>query len=219
MVGYALPVKRTDRGWVSGSWFLRDSDTLWLLPGDSPMGLRLPLDSIPWVAEKDYPWNWPQDPTQKLPPLPREFSFPVPAPAEASGQRFLRTGIPPTRAGSGPGERAQVLDAGHGRESSRTLPDDPDRRPDLQQSAPWIIRTALCVEPRNGRLHVFLPPVSTTEDYLELIAALEATVQGLGMPIVIEGEAPPRDPRLQRMAVTPDPGVIEVNLPPSASWG
>ena len=219
VVGYALPVKRTERGWVSGSWFLRDSDTLWLLPGDSPMGLRLPLDSIPWVAEKDYPWNWPQDPTQKLPPLPREFSFPIPAPAEASGQRFLRTGIPPTRAGSGPGERAQVLDAGHGRESSRTLPDDPDRRPDLQQSAPWIIRTALCVEPRNGRLHVFLPPVSTTEDYLELIAALEATVQGLGMPIVIEGEAPPRDPRLQRMAVTPDPGVIEVNLPPSASWG
>ena len=60
VVGYTLPIKRAwfgqQPGWMSGSWFLRDDDTLWLIPGDSAMGLRLPLDSVPWVSEKDYPW-------------------------------------------------------------------------------------------------------------------------------------------------------------------
>ena len=59
VAGYVLPIKRASYGnqpgWMSGAWFLRDDDTLWLIPGDSPMGLRLPLDSIPWVAEKEYP--------------------------------------------------------------------------------------------------------------------------------------------------------------------
>jgi uncharacterized protein (DUF2126 family)/transglutaminase-like putative cysteine protease len=221
VAGYVLPIKRsrsgTGRGWVSGSWFLRDDKILWLLPGDSPMGLRLPLDSIPWVEEKEYPWNWEPDPIQKFPPLPVDFAYGNPS--EISRQHFIRSPIPPSRPGSGPGERAQVLDETDGQGSAFTPDPDPNRRPAPNQSAPWIIRTGLCVEPREGRLHVFLPPVARTEDYLDLIAALEATVTEMGVPIIIEGELPPRDPRLQRMAVTPDPGVIEVNLPPSASWG
>ena len=75
VVGYTLPIKRAGNGWISGSWFLRDDDTLWLIPGDSPMGLRLPLDSVPWVAEKDFPWNWQQDPSAKLSELPKEFPY------------------------------------------------------------------------------------------------------------------------------------------------
>ena len=71
---------------------------------------------------------------------------------------------------------------------------------------------------REGRLHVFIPPVSTTEDYLDLITAVEAAAQSLGTPVILEGETPPRDPRLNKLAVTPDPGVIEVNLHPSANW-
>lgn len=220
IVGFALPLKRAMSGsrfgWTSGSWFLRDDDILWLLPGDSPMGLRLPLDSIPWVAEKEYPWNWQQDPTQKLPPLPKEF--PYPNRPELSGQRFIRTAVPPSRPGAGPGERAQSLEAVAGRPTSFVPEVDPSRRPENQQSAPWIIRSALCVEPRHGRLHVFLPPVETTEDYLDLVSALETTVSAMGVPVIVEGETPPRDPRLNRLAVTPDPGVIEVNLHPSSSW-
>src|SRR6185503_16009521 len=61
-------------------------------------------------------------------------------------------------------------------------------------------------------------PVATTEDYLELVAGIETSVTELGLPIIIEGEPPPRDSRLNKLAVTPDPGVIEVNLQPSASW-
>ncbi|HTI97575.1 MAG TPA: transglutaminase family protein, partial [Dongiaceae bacterium] len=207
------------QGWMSGAWFRRDDDTLWLIPGDSAMGLRLPLDSLPWVAEKDFPWVWQRDPSQpQLPELPREF--PYRARPETSGQRFLRTGGVPLPAGYGPGQRAQQL----GRlEPEPELPElppesDPNRRPVQGESAPWIVRTALCVEPREGRLHVFMPPVEATEDYLDLVAGIETAVTELGLPVIIEGETPPRDPRLNKLAVTPDPGVIEVNLHPSHSW-
>lgn len=222
VVGYALPIKRASygnqQGWMSGSWFLRDDDTLWLIPGDSAMGLRLPLDSVPWVAEKDYPWTWQQDPSAQLPELPREF--PYRAKPETSGQRFLRTGGAPTPAGYGPGQRAQRLGK---LEIEPELPElekefDSNRRPVQGESAPWIIRTALCVEPREGRLHVFMPPVEKTEDYLDLIAGIETAVTELGTPVVIEGETPPKDPRLNKLAVTPDPGVIEVNMHPSKTW-
>ena len=188
VAGYALPLKRGEDGqWRSGKWFLRDDDRLWLIPGDSPMGLRLPLDSIPWVSEDEYPWITPQDPTQKLPALPKTFPD-----AE---------------------ERSHAPGSEHQRE-----PGDPNRQPKLHESAPWIARTALCVEPRHGRLHVFMPPVATLEDYLALIAAIETAVDSMGVTVIIEGETPPRDPRLDKLAVTPDPGVIEVNVHPSKDW-
>jgi len=76
----------------------------------------------------------------------------------------------------------------------------------------------LCVEARNGRLHIFITQAATTEDYLALVANIEIAVTELGLPVILEGDAPPRDPRLNKLAVTPDPGVIEVNLHPSASW-
>jgi uncharacterized protein (DUF2126 family)/transglutaminase-like putative cysteine protease len=183
IVGYALPLQRAWHGnqpaWISGGWFLRDDAVLWLIPGDSPMGLRLPLDSLPWVLEKDYPWTWQQDPSQKLPALPKEFPYHQPFVARAPS---------------------------------------PSPRPSFHESAPWIIRTALCVEPREGRLHVFMPPVATVEEFLELVAGVETAATELGLPVIIEGEAPPKDPRLNKLAVTPDPGVIEVNLHPSNSW-
>jgi len=76
----------------------------------------------------------------------------------------------------------------------------------------------MCAEPRNGVLYIFMPPVDSLEDYLELTAALEATAAELGFPLVLEGYEPPKDPRLQHFRITPDPGVLEVNIHPAASW-
>ncbi len=220
VVGYALPIRRAwhgnEPGWMSGAWFLRDDDTLWLLPGDSSMGLRLPLDSIPWVAEKDYPWVWQKDPSQKLPPLPKDFRY----------QRYVvgRGGGRPSPDAAGYESEQKLGGLGRGREKRppedrRTeSQDEAMQRPVSGQSAPAIIRTALCVEPREGRLHVFMPPVEATEDYLDLVAGIETAVRELGLPVIIEGETPPKDPRLNKLAVTPDPGVIEVNMHPSKSW-
>ena len=193
VVGYALPLGLdADGGWRSGPWFLRDDDLLWLIPGDSPMGLRLPLDSLPWVSEREYPHVIAPDPFAERPPLPRRFLRP------ASGSAAL--GFP---------------ESGGGRPRSQSLN---DQRPATGESAPWIVRTALCVEPREGRLHVFMPPLPSIESYLDLVSAIEAQSAELGLPVIIEGEPPPRDPRLDRIAVTPDPGVIEVNIHPSRSW-
>jgi len=223
VVGYSIPIQKAGSGsrsgWVSGAWFLRDEDILWLTPGDSAMGLRLPLDSVPWVAGKDHPWLWAQDPSQRLPPLPKEFPYRVRP--ELAGQQFLRGGDAVLPAGYGPGQRAQKLGAKEEKKKARPLPPpdrNPDRRPGQQESAPWIIRTALCVEPRDGRLHVFMPPVATTEDYLDLVAGVETAVTELGLPVLIEGETPPPDHRLNHIKVTPDPGVIEVNLHPAHNW-
>jgi uncharacterized protein (DUF2126 family)/transglutaminase-like putative cysteine protease len=97
----------------------------------------------------------------------------------------------------------------------------PDTLPPLSSSredAAELIRPALCVEARDGRLHVFLPYTRLLADYLELLAAVEDTCEYLHKPVWLEGYAPPADPRMQSFTITPDPGVLEVNLPPTGKW-
>jgi uncharacterized protein (DUF2126 family)/transglutaminase-like putative cysteine protease len=200
VVGFLLPLQKAivdgESAWTSGPWFLR-RETLYLIPGDSPMGLRLPLDSLPWVTEAEYPWMHLPDPMTKLPPLP----------ARRARQLFVE----------GDSAALSAPKAG-GVEQKAKTPERFTKNPEAGKSAPGIVRTALCVEPRNGRLHIFLPPVETTEDYIDLIAAIEDAVTDLGLPVILEGEPPPFDPRLQVLKVTPDPGVIEVNMHPSSTW-
>jgi uncharacterized protein (DUF2126 family)/transglutaminase-like putative cysteine protease len=189
IVGFALPLRRRQSQWTSGRWFLR-SERMYLIPGDSPMGFRLPLDSLPYEAPENRDTVVERDPS-----IPRE---PLPPKNERSRQARIHV------AGPGPGER----------ETAQTN----------AQSAPSaasdssLIRTALCVEPRQGRLFIFMPPQEELEDYLELVEAVEATAAHLGMPVQVEGYEPPRDPRLVHFRITPDPGVIEVNVHPSAGW-
>ena len=199
-VGYVIPLRKSAvAGWESGPWYFKD-ETLYLIPGDSNMGYRLPLDSLPWVAEADFPWMHPPDPMENKGALPSR---------SALSQAFIR------KPGGVSGNSGPLPSAGAGVTSP---PISAATQPVQGESAPWIIRTALCFEPREGRLHIFMPPVEKAEDYLELVTAIEHTAEMLDMPVILEGTAPPYDPRIQVFKITPDPGVIEVNLQPASTW-
>ena len=188
-VGSVLPLRRVvedgSRRWQSGRWFFR-GDQLFLVPGDSPIGLRLPLESLPWMSEEDAAAQYETEPDPFAPraPLP-------------SRQAFEPSGIGPIA------------------ELYRPVPQD---LPVVGRSDPGVVRTALTVEARGGIIHVFYPPLMQAEDWLDLTAKVEATAAETGRKVVLEGYLPPRDERLLHFSVTPDPGVIEVNIHPSASW-
>ena len=213
VTGYVLPLQRqwapSGASWFSGPWFFR-AERCYLLPGDSPMGLRLPLDSLPWVTAGEYPYTYAQDPLEERQPLP-------PRPEKDLRKYFPAQWLERRVADRGPmgTERQRIR--------RQRLPlEEPKpesvRAPAEGESAAWIVRTALCVEPREGKLHVFMPPLRTLEDYLDCVAAVEDTAELLDTPVVIEGYTPPFDPRLNVLKVTPDPGVIEVNMHPTSSW-
>jgi len=187
-VGFVLPVQpwnaeTREWRWSSEKWTLRRG-RLFLTPGDSAIGFRLPLGDLPWIPQASYPYIHPQDPTQELPPLPTREELEklhVQTPPQPRWQ-------PPTPIPTG------AADVG------------------------GYVRTALTVEPRNGILSVFMPPVGRLEDYLALLAVIERTARETGSVVHIEGYPPPIDPRLNVIKITPDPGVIEVNVHPAASW-
>jgi uncharacterized protein (DUF2126 family) len=199
VAGHVLPLARNTAGtaWQSGYWFLREA-RCHLVPGDSPLGYRLPLDSQPWSAASDYPYIHAPDPSVPQAPLPRAATL-------------LRQVVADTAT---TGEIARLT--GAARDGSTTT--SMLRTPIPGQSAGWLTRSALCAEARNGVLYLFMPPLERIEDYLELVAHIEATARALGQPVLLEGYEPPRDTRLHKFSVTPDPGVIEVNIHPSSSW-
>ena len=199
VVGYALPIAR-DYGserWQSGPWFLRD-ERCYLIPGDSPVGYRLPLDSQPWCSRGDFPYTNSPDPTVVQPPLPSHEQLRIRVGHASQSVSAEGYGNRPHPIG---GDPLEVL-----------------KKPQMFESAAWIIRTAMCAEPRHGKLYVFMPPTVCLEDYLEVLAAVESTAESMGLPVIIEGYEPPRDMRLSVLRVTPDPGVIEVNVQPANSW-
>lgn len=186
--GYVLPVQRWQaraaKGWLSEVWNMRRGK-VFLVPGDSPVGYRLPLGTLPHIPESAYPFINPQDPTVDREPLADPG-----VPEQREQDIASRTSAP-----AGQEVVEQTLHSLDGR-----------------------VRTAISVEPRDGKLCVFMPPVETLEDYLELIAATEAAAKTIGRKVIIEGYSPPSDPRIEVMRIAPDPGVIEVNIHPAATW-
>ncbi|MFD1194645.1 DUF2126 domain-containing protein [Seohaeicola saemankumensis] len=199
--GFVLPVQRwqaraTGRVWRSEKWTLRRGN-LFLVPGDSPVGYRLPLSALPHVPEAQYPHVIPSDPFDDRGPLP---GF-APDPSRQQDA-----------SADGPAQ--------HPAQATRFTASEPGQTQNEQTIGELggAVRTALSVEPRDGRLCVFMPPVEQVEDYLDLVAAAEAAAKKLGLPVHIEGYGPPHDPRLNVIRVAPDPGVIEVNIHPAHTW-
>jgi uncharacterized protein (DUF2126 family)/transglutaminase-like putative cysteine protease len=197
--GYVLPVQRWNSQaqpqarWHSERWKTRRGK-LFLVPGDSPVGYRLPLGTLPHIRAADYPYVVPVDPAVERAPL-------SPRKAAAAVVETVPLQVPMQAAAS--------FTAADGQQ---------DRVEQVLGEIGGAVRTALSVEPREGHLSVFLPPVESLEDYLELVTATEDAARRLGLPVHIEGYPPPHDPRLNVIRVAPDPGVIEVNIHPAASW-
>ncbi|MDA9502732.1 transglutaminase family protein [Bradyrhizobium sp. CCBAU 11357] len=173
--GFVLPIQRWNAPprWRSERWPLRRSH-LFLMPGDSPLGLRLPIGSLSYVPPNQYPYIVEQDPMEARAKLP--------------------VFTPPARPKSPPREAPEKLNT--------AIP----------------VRTAMSIEIRDGVICAFMPPVERIEDYLELVAALEATAEEMQLQVHVEGYPPPFDPRIEVIKVTPDPGVIEINIQPAQSW-
>jgi len=131
VAGWILPLEWRDKGWLSDDWGMPDRGDILLLPGSSPIGLRLPL---------------------------------------------------------------QRLD-------------------------PGAVSCAITAEIHEGVLTVFLPPLPGSAPFALLLSAVEKVLRQLGSPaIVLEGYLPVDDGELECLSVIPDPGVIEVNLPPATNW-
>ena len=205
--GFVLPIQRwqgqaaaaAHKRWRTEKWKTRRG-RLFLVPGDSPVGYRLPLGSLPYVPPAQYPFIVPPDPT-----VPRGA---LPDPAQ-----------PPFH-DSAPEAMIEPAD-GREQDAASFAAAEGTRQDVVEQelgALGGVVRTALTAEVRDGRLCVFMPPVEAVEDYLELVAAIEQAAAGIGLPVQLEGYAPPHDPRLNVIRVAPDPGVIEVNIHPAANW-
>ncbi|MFO1129519.1 MAG: transglutaminase family protein [Rhodospirillales bacterium] len=189
-VGWTLPIQHWNARADSAHWFSERWSTrrgrLFLVPGDSPAGFRLPLGSLPWLAPDVYPYYTPADPFEERPALPDP-----PRPR----QRVAST------AGPVGGQAPQRI---------------------VEQQLPTeiggAVRTAISVEPRNGQLCVFVPPLEDVDSYVELVGAIEDAAATLDLPVRLEGYMPPPDPRIGVIKVTPDPGVIEANIHPARTW-
>ncbi|MGB3815792.1 MAG: transglutaminase family protein [Shinella sp.] len=186
--GHILPIqawnaRASDQRWISEKWQTRRGK-IFLVPGDSPVGYRLPLGALPHLPPSSYPYINPSDPSENKPPL-RDFA--------ETGRTMAEASFQPSEAGQ-------------------------ERIEQVRSDIVGAVRTAMSVEARDGRLCIFMPPVERVEDYLELVTAAERAADRLGLPVHIEGYAPPQDERLNVIRVAPDPGVIEVNIHPAANW-
>ena len=174
-VGFVLPLNYGESSWISSQWAFRRGH-LFLTEGNSPLGLRLPMDSLLENPEDEFRPHVAPDPFAPAPKL----------------KKFIKSA----------NKRCKQVE-------TMKIHNDPDA---------VFVRTALNIEVRDGKLYIFLPPLDHTEAFLDLAASIEAVAKKLDIKVVLEGYEPAHDVRLDNIKVTPDPGVIEVNLQPTSNW-
>ena len=205
--GYTLPLQWNyyNSRWQSCKWILKRQH-LFLIPGNSPIGLRLPLDSLPAVAKENEPQKVERSLFEELPELEHYD--------ETIVSRYGTVSWHPAPKQKITYQKEVVIEKDKKPEKKKAA-EEPETKPLFDIP---VIKTTLCVEARESILHIFLPPMDYLEHYLDVIASIESTAQKLQMPVRIEGYEPPRDYRMERLVVSPDPGVIEVNIHPSKNW-
>lgn len=215
--GFVIPAQwnHWNQAWQSCKWEM-NREHIYLIPGNSPIGLRLPLTSLPALAKAKEPQKVERDLFEEVPAL-GDFDEAI---QNRYGTITVHEDIPKPPPFTGKvllSKEAAKLKAAKEKEEALKLAEQKKADAAIVYEIP-VIKTALCIEVREGILYVFFPPCDYLENYLDLLASVEATAAKLGIPVRIEGYEPPRDNRLQRLVVSPDPGVIEVNIHPAKSW-
>ena len=240
VVGWLLPLRSTselahapDRPaqpagaerprWLTSRWWFRDN-RLVLVPGDSPMGFRLPLNSLPWVADEDLPKAFPKDPYAD----DADNDALAAADDEPSGAHDPEDREPRRHESARWVPRTalcvEVRDPVRSHTADAELPEieGDDEAADAKRAARSAHQAAVekyALKPgQSSIVYIFMPPLDEVDDYLALVTAIEATAEQLQLPVVLEGYPPPRDKRLKMLQITPDPGVIEANIQPVHHW-
>jgi uncharacterized protein (DUF2126 family)/transglutaminase-like putative cysteine protease len=208
-VGFVIPLEWNfwNNRWLSCAWEFRHGKLV-LIPGNSPMGYRLPLKSLPHISKMKTQRPVERSTFEVLPPLTDfhatvQARYDTPLSASPMPKEFYQS-------------KYVMEEAEDDKPKKEKIPAE-EEEPETSFDV-YIIKTALCVELREGKLHIFMPPLYYGEHYLDLLAALETTAQKLNVKLVIEGYGAPHDNRLTKLSLSPDPGVLEVNIHPSKTW-